>query len=207
MFARSTTVLGDPRVVEAGISFVKDEVLPTVTGLGGCLGVSLLVDRESGRAIATTAWEDRQALDASAELVGPVRARAAEVMHAPLPRVETWEVAAMHREHTATPRAWCRIAWTRSSGVDPDEMIGYWTREVLPLHERMGGFCSASLLVDRESRRGCATMTFDSREALEGSRSAAADVRAISSTRMPVEFLEVAEMELALAHLRIPELV
>ena len=80
MYARSTTIMGDPGSIEAGISHVRDEILPTVTGMDGCLGMSLLVDRETGRCIATTSWETEEDMAASRSSVQAMRARATEIL-------------------------------------------------------------------------------------------------------------------------------
>ena len=205
MYARSTTIHGDPGLAEAGIAHVRDEVLPAVTALDGCLGMSLVVDRETGRAIATTAWETEEALRASAERVMPLRSRAADIMGAAAPTVENWEVAVMHRDHTSDEGACCRITWTRAP--DLDRTVDYWRNEVLPRCEQMDGFCSASFLIDRAGSRTCGTITFDSPTALEASRTAAAGIREAAAAAVGVEFLDIAEMELAVAHLRLPELV
>src|SRR6476469_9426393 len=101
MYARSTTIMGDPGSLEAGISHVRDEILPTVTGMDGCLGMSLVVDRETGRCIATTSWETEEALAASRPAVESLRARATEILGGAPPEVDEWEVAVMHRDHNA----------------------------------------------------------------------------------------------------------
>ena len=71
MYARTTTIQADLAKIDAGIAHVRDQVLPTVTAMDGCVGMSLLVDRESGRCIATTAWESDAAMRDSAERYAP----------------------------------------------------------------------------------------------------------------------------------------
>ena len=80
MYARSTTVRGDPNSVDEGIAYIRDEVMPAVQRMDGCVGLSMLADRTSGRCIVTTAWADYDALRLSADGVKPMRQRAAEIM-------------------------------------------------------------------------------------------------------------------------------
>ena len=46
MYARSTTVRGDPQSVDDGIAYVRDEVMPAVQQMDGCIGLSMLADRD-----------------------------------------------------------------------------------------------------------------------------------------------------------------
>jgi hypothetical protein len=71
----------------------------------------------------------------------------------------------------------------------------------------MPGFCSASLLVDRREGRGADAVTFAGRADLESSRGPAASLREDLTGAMGVEILHVAEFELVLAHLRVPDTV
>ncbi len=205
MYARSTTIDGDPGALEAGINHIRNEVLPAVSAMEGSLGMSLVVDRESGRGIATASWETEEALLASRERVMAFRTRASEILGGGTPVVEEWEVAVMHRDHTSPEGSCCRITWARARDVDP--MVDLWRTRLLPRIENLAGFCSASMLVDRAGGRLCGTVTFDSRAALEASRGAAAAIRETAVTEMGAEILDVAEFDLAIAHLRLPELV
>ena len=45
MYARSTTVLGDPSRIEAGIGYARDEVMPAMQQMDGFVGLSMLADR------------------------------------------------------------------------------------------------------------------------------------------------------------------
>lgn len=204
MYARSTTIMGDPGAIDAGISHIRDEILPAVNAMDGCLGMSLVVDRETGRCIATTSWETEEAMSASREQVKSFRSRASEILGGS-PEVEEWEVAVMHRDHTSHDGSCCRVTWTRAT--DLDATVDYWRTTLLPKFEAMEGFCSASMLIDRAGSRTCGTLTFDSRAALEATREQAAAIRERAARDVGVEFLDIAEFDLAMAHLRLPELV
>ena len=204
MFARSTTINGDPGTLDAAIGYIRDDVMPAITSLDGCVGLSVVADRETGRCIATSSWEAQELMRASDDRLAPYRSRAGEILGGS-PQVEEWEVAVMHRDHASHAGCCCRITWGRSDDVDT--ALDMWRNRVLTTAEAMDGFCSASMLVDRAGRRTCGTITFDSRAALEATRGTAAAMRESVGRAAGVEFLDVAEFELVLAHLRLPELV
>lgn len=204
MFARSTTITGDPAAVDAAIDLVRDEVMPTVTEMVGCLGLSLVVSRDSGRCIATSSWESQAAMTASDDLLAAQRAKASKLLGGRA-AVEEWEVALMHRDHASAEGACCRISWARTSDVD--QFVEKFRTLLLPRVEVVEGFCSASMFVDRAGGRTCGTVTFDSRAALDASREPAALQRARARELVDVWFTDVAEFELVLPHLRVPELV
>ena len=66
MYARSTSIRGNLSNLDAGIAYVRDEVMSSVKQTDGCVGLSLLADRESGRCIVATSWVDEQAMRATA---------------------------------------------------------------------------------------------------------------------------------------------
>lgn len=204
MFARSTTIHGDPGSVEAGIAYIRDDVMPAITAMDGCLGLSLVVDRDSGRCIATSSWDTQESLRASADTLASYRARGGDILSG-TPEVEEWEVAVMHRDHTTHEGACCRVTWARPK--DLDATVEMWRTRLLGRFEAMDGFCSASLLIDRARGVTCGTVTFDSRASLEATREQAREIRDTVSSEMVVSFLDVAEFDLVLAHLRLPELV
>ncbi|MDT5333108.1 MAG: hypothetical protein QOF31_4405, partial [Mycobacterium sp.] len=57
VYARSTTIQAQPSSIDDGIAYVRDEVMPALQAMDGYIGLSMLVDRESGRCITTSAWE------------------------------------------------------------------------------------------------------------------------------------------------------
>lgn len=204
MHARSTTITGDPGAVDATVEFVRDEVMPMLTGMDGCVGMSLVADRELGRVIATSSWRDAEALHASDQALGPMRAEGGKILGGS-PHVEEWEVAVMHRDHATAPGSCCRITWGRPG--DLDQFVAAFKEQMLPRIEAMPGFAGASLMTQGETRRGCATVAFDSRESMLATREDAARLREHAVIHLDTEVLDLAEMSLEIAHLRVPELV
>ena len=204
MFARSVTITGNPGAIDEGIVFIRDEVQPAVTQMDGCAGMSLVVDRSSGRCIATSSWDTQEAMHEAADRLAPMRARAAELLGGE-PMVDEWEIAIMHRDHSSAPESCCRITWARPP--DLDQGVEMFRSMVLPRIEQADGFCSASMFVDRAGGRMCGTVSFDSQSALDASRELASSLRDKAQAERGMEFLDVAEFELVLAHLHVPELV
>ncbi|TML32770.1 MAG: hypothetical protein E6G35_01415 [Actinobacteria bacterium] len=205
MYARSTTIQADVKSIDAGIAYVRDEVMPELLRIDGCVGLSLLVDRQSGRCIATSSWESAQAMRASAAQVQPIRDQAAQRFGGKA-QVEEWEIAIMHRDHPSHDGACVRVTWMQRDPSEVDQAIDYMRTSALPAIERYEGFCSASLLVDRSSGRLVASVTLDSPAALEHGREQAVRLRAEGAEQTGALMLDVGEFELALAHLRIPEM-
>jgi quinol monooxygenase YgiN len=205
VYARSTTIMARPESIDAGIAQLRDEVMPTVVEMDGCIGLSMLTDRESGRCIATTAWRSEEAMRATDEELRPIRDRIAETMGGS-PQVEEWEIAVLHRDHRSAAGACVRATWVKVDPMNLDRAIDVYKLASLPRLEDLAGFCSASLLVDRASGRAVSSVTYDSQEALEGSREAAASMRSSTAKDAGAEVMDVCEFELSIAHLRVPEL-
>jgi hypothetical protein len=204
MLARSTTIAGDPSSVDAAVGYIRDEVMSTVTQMEGCFGLSLVVERDTGRCIATSSWTTQGAMTRSDDLLAPHRAYAGRIL-AGRALVEEWDVALMHRDHASRPGASCRITWAKTS--EPDTVLDVFRTRLLPEVEHAAGFCSTSMFVDRGQGRLCLTVNFDSRRAMRAARGLADDHREVLEGTSEVVFEEVAELELVLAHLRVPELV
>lgn len=206
MHARTTLIQADPSMIDAGIAHVRDQVIPAVTAMDGCVGMSLLADRSSGRCIATTAWQSEDAMRASAERVRPLREAAEQAMGAQTSTVDVWEMTVMHRDHAAPDGACARVTWISGDPQVADRATDVFRMAVLPRVQELGGFCSASFMVNREAGRAVGTVTFESRAHVEASRDAAANIRTKATSELGANVDEVAELEVALAHLHVPEM-
>jgi hypothetical protein len=206
VYARSTSIRARQDHIEVGIGHVRDEVMPVLMEMDGCIGLSMLVDRQGGRCIATSAWHDEERMRASDEALCPLRDRLSVMVGGGRPEVEEWEIAILHRDHTSRPGACVRATWVKIDPAGIDHALEAYRSMVLPAAEGLDGFCSASLLMNRSTGRSVSSVTFDSQDALEGSRDSAAWIRDSATAEARVSILDVCEFELTLAHLRVPEM-
>ncbi|MGY2079848.1 antibiotic biosynthesis monooxygenase [Modestobacter sp. SYSU DS0657] len=207
MFARTTTVRGDPAAIDAAVDYVRDEVLPAVEPMAGCVGLSLLTNHRNGRCVLTSAWDSEGALQASAEGTRSFRARFGELLDA-VPMVATWEIAVMHRVRPAGEGACCRVV--RGALHEPasmDDVLGTVRTSLLPRLEELPGFCSVSFLVDRLSGRTTTTVTYADRAAMARAVDPGGALREEFSRASRTTVQEVSEYALSVAHLRVPETV
>jgi heme-degrading monooxygenase HmoA len=205
VYARTTTLEATPSSIDAGIAHVRDTVMPTLEGMEGYVGLSLLADRTSGRCIITTAWDSEETMRSSAESVQEIRRRAAEVFGGGSPTVDEWEIAVLHRDRETGEGAGVRVTWAQ---VDPDQIDSGIEvfKAALPAMQELEGHCSASLLVDRASGRGVSSVAYESRDVMERNQAEMDRLKASVSDEAAAQILEEHDFELMIAHLRVPEM-
>ena len=206
MYARSTTVRGDPQMMDDAIAYVRDDVMPTVQHMSGCVGLSMLCDRESGRCIITTAWADETAMHATEDTVRPMRERLAE-MYGGQAEVNQWEIALVHRRHEAPDGACTRVTWTRGDPANMDRTIDTVRMALLPRLDDLDGFCSVSVMVNRDNGMSALAATYMDRDAMYATRESVMKMRDEFTQQLGLEVTDMAEFDLVLAHLRVPETV
>ena len=97
----------------------------------------------------------------------------------------------MHRDHQAGEGSFCRSTWIATEPSNADHALDVYRMAILPRIEELDGFCSASMLIDRATGMAVGTVAFDSREALDASRTAAEGIRAGASNRDMVRGLGI----------------
>ena len=204
MYARSTTVSADPRLLDTGTTYVREESMPVLRGMPGCAGLSMLADPTSGQCIVTTSWEDEAALSASRDGVRPHLERTAEALGG-RPEVDEWEVAAMHRVHEGHPAACSRVTWLRTEPADVQRAVDAVRLSLMPKLDDLPGFCSVSVMVRREDGRVVSAVSYDSWADLEQAGEGAREFREEFAPARGIEVLGSADFDLVLAHLNVPE--
>jgi heme-degrading monooxygenase HmoA len=185
---------------------VRDDVLPGLTRIDGCLGLSMLVDRDEGRCIVTSAWRDLPCLRSSGEHRRFLVDDEAPLFTAP-PLVEEWEIAVLHRSDAGRHGTWARLAWMKGDPHRADQQVDVYRMLAVPVLDEIEGFSGSSLLIDRRAGRGVSCVTYESRAALDAGREQAMRMRRDAVRLTGVEVERSVEMELPVSHLRVPETV
>jgi hypothetical protein len=200
VFARTATFQGRPDTIDAGVAYQRDEAVPTILAMPRCIGMSVLADRTSGMCIITTAWQTRDDMHASVSKIRPIRDRTGKILGA-APELEEWEVAAMHRQHGSGTASCARVTWLKVDSSAADMLIDDFVSVTLPALNQIRGFCSASLLVNREWGRAAVSVAYDSPDAV-GRRLARSD----GQQSLGNNIIVVRDFDMVMPHLRVPDL-
>jgi quinol monooxygenase YgiN len=206
MYARSTTIHGEPGSVDAATAYVRDDVMPTVRGVDGCIGLSMLADRGTGHCIVTTSWRDEAAMVASREAVRSSAERTAEILGG-RPEVQEWEIAAMHRVLEAHQGSRSRVTWLRTEPDAVNRAVDAVRLSLMPKLDDLPGFCSVSVMVRRNDGLAVAAVSYDSAAHLDQASEGAREFREDFAPALGIEVVAIAAFDVAIAHLRVPETI
>jgi heme-degrading monooxygenase HmoA len=206
MYARTITWRISPHSVDELVAHVRDRVMPRLSEINGFVGLSLLVDRDTGRCISTGAWQTAEALHGSDERMRASREEVARTFGT-AEEMQDWEIAVLHRAHRTAVGACARVDWSRTAPANVDRVVDACRESLMPWWEQTPGFDSNSFLVDRDTGRFVSTVVFESHDAMAHTRDQFTTLREEFSQRMGLEIVEVGEFDIALAQLRVPETV
>jgi len=205
MYARSTTVQGDPQTLDEAIAYVGEKEFPAITAIPGCIGLSMLADRDSGRVIVSSAWADEEALERSKETVRPMQDRLMQMLKADDALIQPWDIAVLHREQPSPADARAQVTWSRIAPDHMDTLLNAYRGSMLARLQTLPGFTSLSLVVDRKQGRIVSVTSFDSAATCEQTRKPARAFREEFARAVGARIVDVAEMDVVVAHLHVPD--
>lgn len=168
MYIRANVMTADPASIDDLVAFTEKTVLPLVASLPGYLGLSMAVERTTGRGAVVTFWKDLDSLRASESQVAGVRAQAAAIGQGSV-EPEILEVVERQVRSLPTPGCWNRVTTVTVDPRDIDKAIQVFKTSTVPGLDAMADFCAATMNVDRERGVAIAVSTWRNREAMEES--------------------------------------
>jgi hypothetical protein len=204
VYFRSTVIEADPRRLDDGIRFVREQAQPFVARIDGSLGMMMQVDRVSGRTVTTTAWGTAKAMQDSYNVLTAIRSQAARLLGGSA-EVEEWEVPEMHRVTRSQVGFGHRATRVQVMPRDVDLLVDTYRTTAVPAMSLIPGFCGTTLLVHRGTGTCVSWVEFDGRLSLEDSRRQATEIRQVALEKAHGRAIEVLETEVVLAGLHVPD--
>ncbi len=200
MFTRTNTYDGDAGRLDEGIAFARDKVAPLIATLEGNRGMSVLVDRDTGRCMVNSVWTTMQAMRASNTALTPLREQGGQILGSPAAS-EEWEIALMHEMHPVEAGCGLRVTRVTFDPADADSSIDTVRTTTIPASELLPGFCRLTMLVDRKAGKGMALTSFENPDAMQKSRKKVEQIRKVSTEKAHATVESVHEYELAFTSL------
>ncbi|MFI6145100.1 antibiotic biosynthesis monooxygenase [Streptomyces sp. NPDC051109] len=198
MYVRSIYATGDPAELDGVAEALRTEGRELLSAQPGFRGMGLFVDRELGKLLVGSWWEDEASRQASYENLGKRRAE----MMAPFARtmtVDNWEAAVARRTEDLGPGAGFRLVRMDVQTSDIDLLVDTFRDTALPGLQKVAGLSGISLLIDRDRGRAAVGALYTDRDALVASRGAVAAVRGETAAKAGMTTSSLEEFEVLLA--------
>ena len=186
--------------IDAGISYLRDTVVPLLSEQKGFRGLTSSADR-SGQVLGTlTLWETEADRDASDSTMVKAREEGQRVVGGEM-TVEYFEELLV--EIDKPPTVGCSLLLRRVS-MDPakiEENLGFFRREVLPEIKAQAGFCAVRNMINRQIGEGIVGTVWSDRSSMDAAAEAA-EARRQRAAQRGVTFGEQGKREIVFADLR-----
>ncbi len=186
--------------IDAGVAYLRNEVLPVLNSQHGFRGVSASADRSGAVLGILSLWETEADRTASNSAMGKARDEATELVGGEL-TVENFEQVA--EAITKPPVAGCALIVTRIS-MDPaaiDENVAFFKSEVLPQIKARPGFCALRNMLDRQGGHGLTGTVWEDRKAMEAAAADMSERRSVAAS-WGVSFDETTYREILLSEIK-----
>lgn len=200
MYARFVTFAG-AKDFDAGISFIRESLLPAISDLKGYRGLFVSADRVAGVFGVLSLWDTAAERDASWERLASRRQEGQDIIGGQL-SAETFEqmVWAMSDQPPAVGSS-LMVTPVSMDTAKIEENIADFRSNVLPRIKATPGFRAVRVLMNRETGQGMVGTVWADRDAM---RAADADSRARrqEATARGIQFGEVSYREIVFTDLR-----
>ncbi|MEU3687283.1 antibiotic biosynthesis monooxygenase [Streptomyces narbonensis] len=198
MYVRSIYATGDPAELGGVTEALRTDGRALLSAQPGFRGMGLFADRELGKLLVGSWWEDEASRQASYEKLSKQRVE----MMAPFAQtvtVDNWEAPIARRAEELGPGAGFRLVRMDVEPSDIDPLVDMFRDTSLPKVQKIPGLAGISLLVDRDRGRAAVGALYTDRDALVASRGAVAAIRGEATAKARVTTSSLEEFEVILA--------
>lgn len=190
MFARYTTVRGDPGKIEAAVEYADGEARAAVEATPGNLGFAVLTDPANGRLIGASYWDSRESMSEAETALAETRSTAASTAGGEV-SMERFEVMIGFRHSIPGRGAAARLSRLQVEPARVDELITRIREEAVPQVKGADGLCSFQLLLDRDTGSGMIVSSWEESADTEAFWPTAQQLRARATEQVGVRFLDI----------------
>jgi heme-degrading monooxygenase HmoA len=153
MHTRVVTFTG-AKDIDAGVSFVRDKVLPLLSEQKGYRGMTVSADRDGGVFAVLSLWDTAEDRDATESILAPLRREGAEIIGGDV-TVETFEqLASEVGESPPGPGSALLVARISMDPDKVDDNLAFFKSEVAPRIKASPGFQALRNMMNRSTGEG-----------------------------------------------------
>ena len=198
MYTRLVSFTGATNI-DAGVDYLRDEVLPVLNAQRGYRGVTASGDRAAGVLHILSLWETEEDRAASDSALGKAREEALEIVGGAL-EIENFEQVVEAISKRPTPGCHLNVVRVRMDPASIDANVEWFKDMIAPQISSQPGFCSLRNMVDRQTGRAVSGSVFEDKETADASLAAIPDRRARAEER-GVVFEDIAQREVLFGQL------
>jgi hypothetical protein len=199
MFTRLLTFTGTDNI-DAGVTYLRDEVLPVLHAQRGYHGVTASASRSERVIGILSLWDTEADRDASDSALGKARQEAAKLVGGDL-SVETFELVVAEIREPADVGSALMVTRLSMEPAKIDENLGFFKSEVLPRITAAPGFRALRNMINRQSGEGVVGSAWADHDAMMAASEQAMARRPEAISR-GVNFGETSYREIVFADLR-----
>jgi len=198
MYTRLVSFTGATNI-DAGVDYLRDEVLPVLNAQRGYRGVTASGDRAAGVLHILSLWETEEDRGASDSALGKAREEAIKIVGGAL-EIENFEQVVEAISKRPTPGCHLNVVRVRMDPASIDANVEWFKDMIAPQISSQPGFCSLRNMVDRQTGRAVSGSVFEDKETADASLAAIPDRRARAEER-GVVFEDIAQREVLFGQL------
>ena len=198
MYTRLVSFTGATNI-DAGVDYLRDEVLPVINAQRGYRGVTASGDRAAGVLHILSLWETEEDRGASDSALGKAREEAIKIVGGAL-EIENFEQVVEAISKRPSPGCHLNVVRVRMDPASIDANVEWFKDMIAPQISSQPGFCSLRNMVDRQTGRAVSGSVFEDKETADASLAAIPDRRARAEER-GVVFEDIAQREVLFGQL------